>query len=102
MSKPFYRSKGNCHKRFIKEAAFVEHVSNCRGRRAEVVRVTSAVAAIDAAWGTVKQIHGTMPTLWPRSISTLPPMGFGRKPGRAAAQHFSEEDLDCARPSDGE
>ncbi len=60
------------------------------------MRVTSGVAAVDAASGMVNQIHGTMSTvrtMRPPSISTLPRMGFGRNPGWAATQHFSEEEI---------
>ena len=62
------------------------------------MRVTTGVAAIDAAAGSVNKLHGTMPTvrtLRQPSTSTLPTMGFGRnfKLGRAAPQHFSEAEI---------
>ena len=88
----FYCSRPNCRKKFMKEAALKEHMATCRGGRAEVVRVTTGVAAIDAAAGLVNTLHGTMPTvrtLRQPSTSTLPTMGFGRNLGRAAPQHFS-------------
>ena len=88
----FYCSRPNCPKKFFKEAALKEHMATCRGGRADVVRVTTGVAAIDAAAGLVNKLHGTMPTvrtLRQPSTSTLPTMGFGRNLGRAAPQHFS-------------
>ena len=96
MSKLFHCTKPNCRKKFIKEKAFAKHVSKCKRGLADAVRVTSGVAAIDAASGAVSQMQATMPTVRtvrPPSFSTLPVMGFGRNPGRAAAQHFSEEEI---------
>ena len=92
----FYCSRPNCPKKFFKEAALKEHMATCRGGRADVVRVTTGVAAIDAAAGLVNKLHGTMPTvrtLRQPSTSTLPTMGFGRNLGRAAPQHFSEAEI---------
>ena len=60
------------------------------------MRVTTGVAAIDAAAGLVNTLHGTVPTvrtLRQPSTSTLPTMGFGRNLGRAAPQHFSEAEI---------
>ena len=88
----FYCSRPNCPKKFFKEADLKKHMATCRGGRADVVRVMTGVAAIDAAAGLVNKLHGTMPTvrtLRQPSTSTLPTMGFGRNLGRAAPQHFS-------------
>ena len=96
MSQLFHCTKRNCPRKFIKERAFAAHVSKCKEGLADAVRVTSGVAAINAASGAVNQMQATMPTVRtvrPPSISTLPVMGFGRNPGRAAAQHFSEEEI---------
>ena len=82
--------------KYVKEAALKEHMATCRGGLADVVRVTTGVAAIDAAAGLVNKLHGTMPTvrtLRQPSTSTLPTMGFGRNLGRAAPQHFSEAEI---------
>ena len=95
-SQLFYCSRHNCRKHYIKEAALKEHMAKCRGGRADVVRVATGVAAIDAAAGLVNTLHGTMPTvrtLRQPSTSTLPTMGFGRNLGRAAPQHFSEAEI---------
>jgi hypothetical protein len=91
-SRLFYCSRPNCPMKYVKEAALKEHMATCRGGLADVVRVTTGVAAIDAAAGLVNKLHGTMPTvrtLRQPSTSTLPTMGFGRNLGRAAPQHFS-------------
>ena len=91
-SRLFYCSRPNCPNKFVKEAALKEHMATCRVGLADVVRVTTGVAAIDAAAGLVNKLHGTMPTvrtLRQPSTSTLPTMGFGRNLGRAAPQHFS-------------
>ena len=95
-SKLFYCSRHNCPKKYVKEAALKEHMATCRGGLADVVRVKTGVAAIDAAAGLVNKLHGTMPTvrtLRQPSTSTLPTMGFGRNLGRAAPQHFSEAEI---------
>ena len=95
-SRLFYCSRPNCPKKYVKEAALKEHMATCRGGRADVVRVMTGVAAIDAAAGLVNKLHGTMPTvrtLRQPSTSTLPTMGFGRNLGRAAPQHFSEAEI---------
>ena len=92
----FYCSRPNCPMKYVKEAALKEHMATCRGGLADVVRVKTGVAAIDAAAGMVNKLHGTMPTvrtLRQPSTSTLPTMGFGRNLGRAAPQHFSEAEI---------
>ena len=95
-SQLFYCSRHNCPEKYIKEAALKKHMAKCRGGLADVVRVTTGVAAINAAAGVVNKLHGTMPTvrtLRQPSTSTLPTMGFGRNLGRAAPQHFSEAEI---------
>ena len=95
-SKLFYCTKQNCRKRFVKEASMAAHIAKCAGGRADVVRVKTGTEATDAAEGMMNQQRATMPTNRTErqpSPNTLPPMGFGRNQGRAAAQHFSEAEL---------